>query len=671
MRVRLPGLANEPPRLVLRFAALTAAAALLAGGAILWSLRHYAVARAEHRAGDDARSFTIGLRGRLRPSDFARPASGSRLEALDALFLPRLGSGGIVRAALYNRRARITYSTEHSLIGRVAPHPDLLEALGGRAVSEVSTLDHDVGGGGPKVLEAYTPFRLASGRSPGVVALYQDYAPLAREARETIVPVSIALALALLGLYAALFPILRQVTARLRKQMKEIEYQALHDGLTGLPNRALFQDRAEQAVLAAARDGTRFAVLLIDLDRLKEVNDALGHDSGDLLLQQAGRRLLDRTRASDTVARLGGDEFAVLARAVDGPPAAVALARDIRTMLEEPFRLDGLTLQADASIGIAVYPEHGNDSGALIRHADVAMYSAKEAQSGIEVYRPEHDQTSVARLRLLGELRHAIEDGQLVLDYQPKVELESGDVRSVEALVRWRHPRHGLLGPDRFIALAEGTGLIRPLTRYVLDAAVRQCREWEDAGLAVCMAVNLSGRDLLDVELPDEVAAILARWSLDPRRLELEITERTILGDPTRARAVLDRLKEIGVRLAIDDFGAGYSSLGYLKRLPLDVLKIDRSFVASMETSDDDAVIVRSTIDLAHNLGLRVVAEGVESESVRAALAARGCDAAQGYHFARPMAAAELEEWLIRRRSSGKPARDCWELRSAGAEVGA
>ena len=311
-------------------------------------------------------------------------------------------------------------------------------------------------------------------------------------------------------------------------------------------------------------------------------------------------------------------------------------------------------LETEASIGIALFPEHGDDVDTLLRRADVAMYLAKEANVGIELYAPERDHYSPARLGLLSELRRAIEHGELVLHYQPKASLEDGKVRSVEALVRWQHPERGLLPPVEFVQFAEHTGLMRPLTLYILDHALEQCAAWRAQGIELGLAVNLSARDLCDAELPAEAAALLEKWALDPGVLELEVTESTILADPLRARAVLTRLSELGVRIAIDDFGSGYTSLGYLKRLPIDVLKIDKSFILGMGADESDAVIVRSAIDLGHNLGLEVVAEGVETDTIWDDLAGLGCDVAQGFYLARPMPSESLVGWLHAHASGGR-----------------
>jgi diguanylate cyclase (GGDEF)-like protein/PAS domain S-box-containing protein len=427
----------------------------------------------------------------------------------------------------------------------------------------------------------------------------------------------------------------------LREQMQQIEHQALHDGLTDLPNRTLFQDRAEQALLRANRAGSGFVVMLIDLDRFKEVNDTLGHHSGDLLLREIAGRLRRSLRESDTVARLGGDEFGVVAPDLPDSVAARMLADKLRAELAQPVVVGGLTIEVEASVGIAIYPEHGEDVETLIRHADVSMYVSKNTHTPI-VYAAAYDHHSLARLALVGELRRALENDELVVHYQPETDAATGEVHKVEALARWQHPERGLLEPDQFIPLAEQTGLIRALTSYVLDAALGQCAAWRKDGRDLGIAVNITGRELVDLGFPDEVRKLLGKWRLKPEQLELEITESTIMTDPPRARTVLTRLSKLGVRLAIDDFGSGHSSLAHLRQLPIDVLKIDKSFIQKMIEDAEDAAIVRSAIDLGHNLGLEVVAEGVETEEAQRRLQVLGCDTLQGYHLGRPVVAASI-----------------------------
>jgi diguanylate cyclase (GGDEF)-like protein len=445
--------------------------------------------------------------------------------------------------------------------------------------------------------------------------------------------------------------IYKSATVYAEKEYKS--HQALHDALTGLPNRALFYDRVERAIVEAKRNGAPTAVLLIDLDRFKEINDSLGHHIGDLLLQRIGPVLESCLRETDTVARLGGDEFAVVLPHVSGSEHAVAAARRINELFERPFVLeeiaDELALDVEASIGIAMFPEDGEDVATLIQRADVAMYVAKETHSGHELYAGERDRHSATQLAMLGDLRRGIAEGELVLVYQPKAELDTGRVVAAEALVRWNHPRLGLVMPDQFVAAAERTGLIGPLTLAVLDEALGQLSRWREEGFDLTVAVNLARRNLLDPRFHEDAAELLAKWGIAPGGLELEITESSIMADPARAADCLLKLNGMGIKLALDDFGAGYSSLSHLKRLPVAEIKIDKSFVSNMLRDDSDRAIVRSTIELAHNLGLEVTGEGVESEELWAALRALDCDIAQGYYVSRPVPASVLTEWLQQR----------------------
>ena len=426
---------------------------------------------------------------------------------------------------------------------------------------------------------------------------------------------------------------------RLRASAEATQRQALHDALTGLPNRSFFHQKVDAAIIS--RDSTRraMAVLLMDLDRFKEVNDTLGHHNGDLLLQAVADRLRATVGPNDLVARLGGDEFGILLADAADPPAAQALAERLIHVLAVPFYVQELSLEVGASLGIALYPAHGRDVDTLLQRADVAMYQAKATLQGHVVYSADHDSYSPDRLLLLGELRGAIDERQLGVVYQPKVDLVTGRVVGAEALVRWPHPRRGMLNPDQFIPAAEHTGLLRPLTLYVLDAALRECARWRQENTEFTLAVNLSVRNLLDIELPHEIQDLLGRHSLPPSALELEITESALIADPVRTHGTLQAIHEIGVGISIDDFGTGYSSLSHLRRMPVDELKIDKSFVTTMATDDSDALIVRSTIDLGRNLGLRVVAEGIETRDVWQRLTALGCHVGQGYFFGPPVPA--------------------------------
>jgi diguanylate cyclase (GGDEF)-like protein/PAS domain S-box-containing protein len=434
------------------------------------------------------------------------------------------------------------------------------------------------------------------------------------------------------------------------RQSELNEHQALHDPLTGLPNRLLFGERIVQAIRDAQRTGTQLAVALMDLDRFKEVNDSLGHAAGDQLLIEVSRRMGDALRASDTVARLGGDEFGLLLPRLASREDAIPVLERIGAALERPVYVHSLPLSVEASIGIAVYPGDGLDAQTLIQRADVAMYDSKHESAPFTFYDEDTHEYDLGRLTLIADLRRALAKHELVLHYQPKASLETGEVRSVEALLRWEHPERGLVMPDSFIPIAQETGLVGPLTLYVIEQALRQAREWRDGGLSLPISVNLSTRNLLDRDFPLQVARLLARWEMEPTALELEVTESSMMANPTRAKAVLEELSRLGLRLSIDDFGTGYSSLAYLRRLPVDEIKIDRLFVSGMEDQPGDVVIVRSIVDLGRNLGLDVVAEGVETEELWNRLRELGCRTAQGYHLSRPVPAPQLEEWLASRK---------------------
>jgi diguanylate cyclase (GGDEF)-like protein len=436
---------------------------------------------------------------------------------------------------------------------------------------------------------------------------------------------------------------------KLERQGALTRHQALHDALTGLPNRVLLRDRGERAIAAARRTRGRVGLLLLDLDRFKDINDTLGHHQGDALLRGVAARLAAVAREEDSVVRLGGDEFAVLLPHVE-PETAMGVAEKMLQALRQPFVLDDLALEVDASVGVAVTADQELDIDTLLQHADVAMYVAKQSHTGAALYAPELDVNSPRRLALLADLRRAIDQRELTLHYQPKVELASGEVHGVEALLRWKHPQLGAVSPAEFIALAEGTALIHPLTTFVLETALSQQRSWRARGYDLTMAINLSARSLLDAGFPRQISALLAAHGLEPSRLVLEITESALMTDPARAQRILHELNALGIRISIDDFGTGYSSLARLKDLPVHELKIDRAFVTSMQSIHSDAVIVRSTIDLARNLGLTVVAEGVEDGDVLDELSDLGCDTAQGYHLSHPIPAVELLAWLRTRQ---------------------
>ncbi len=435
------------------------------------------------------------------------------------------------------------------------------------------------------------------------------------------------------------------VTERLRASRED----AVTDDLTGLGNRRHLLARLERSIADAERDGDELALLLIDLDGFKELNDTLGHHAGDEVLRQIGPRLAEVLREGDTLARLGGDEFAVVLHPGDEAAASAAGLR-LRAALERSFRVAGIRVHIDASVGIAMFPEHARDGLGLLQRSDVAMYEAKRTRTGHEVYLPARDRHSRERLELLGELRDALEAGELILHYQPKAEIATGAVHGVEALVRWAHPQRGLLAPAEFLPLAEQSGLGHALTGFVLDLALVEIAE---SGLDLTVAVNLGPADLLDLGLPSEVERLLRRRRFAPEQLRLEVSEEVVMADPERTLEVLAGLRQIGVATALDDFGAGHASLGHLKALQVDEIKIDRSFVTRLPDDERDQAIVHATIDLGRRLGMRVVAEGVETADTWDALASLACDEAQGFYLGRAMPVAALPSWLGARFAPG------------------
>jgi diguanylate cyclase (GGDEF)-like protein len=614
--------------LLRRFTVMGIVVVAALGGAIGLVLKKQIERRAFDRTIQSAQVIAkVGIQPTLTRQDLRYPISLARMNQLDHEIGKRyFAETGVLRIKLFNRYGRRVFSDDRTIIGAYAVNDDLVaRALAGESLSKFERgVGHD---GGERTLEVYVPVHAQDSAQPNaVLEVYMSYEPVAAEIREDVLIVSLLLGGGLLILFATLFRIVAAASRRLR-------HQAVHDALTGLPNRTLLHRRAKRAL----RGQEPGAMLLIDLDRFKEVNDTLGHDYGDELLVEVATRLGGALRDEDTLARLGGDEFAVLLRGLPHRGAVADLAGRLQDALRRPIALRGVAVELEASIGVALYPDHGTTVGELLQRADVAMYEAKRGRTGIATYSAERDPYSADRLGLLAELRHAIAEDELVLHYQPKVALATGAVVGVEALVRWQHPTRGLLSPDEFVPLAERTGAVADLTRWVVDKALAQQREWN-----IPVAVNLAAANVVDLNLPDAIAALLERHGVPGHQLECEISEHTVMADPKRVSEVLDRLRALGVRLSLDDFGTGHSSLSYLKRLPLDEVKIDRSFVSGMMQDENDAVIVRSTIDLARNLGLEVVAEGVETAEIMGELAALNCDIAQGFYISRPLPAQAL-----------------------------
>jgi diguanylate cyclase (GGDEF)-like protein len=427
-----------------------------------------------------------------------------------------------------------------------------------------------------------------------------------------------------------------------RAQLAAVTHQAFHDRLTGLPNRALLLDRTQQALELGARNETAVAMLLIDLDDFKQVNDTLGHHYGDVLLQQVAARLRTMLRASDSIGRLGGDEFAILVTGDAGVEQALSIAAKVEAQLSVPVDLDGISVQVVPSIGIALFPEHGADALALLRSADTAMYTAKRSGSGPTVYDSSQYRSTLDKLTIFTELRQAIAGGELRLHYQPKLDLRTNTITGVEALIRWQHPLRGLTGPDQFLSVAESTGLIDPLTEWVLSAAVAQWQTWSQTDVKLDLAVNVSARNLLNRGFFDQLRQLVDDSGIGPH-LILEITETAVMLEPERAADRLADVRKLGVRVSMDDFGAGYSSLTQLRQLPLDELKIDRLLVRDVATNELDVAVMETIVGLGHRLRLNVVAEGIEDAATLAVVRRLGCDEAQGYHIARPMPPESLE----------------------------
>ena len=584
--------------------------------------------------------------GQLRPSDLSgTPIDPARRAALDATFAQARAQNRLARLKVWSRTGQIVYSDDHAAIGRkFEVEDDLREAFGGSTHSAIATGKAAEQQGERKLgtlIEAYVPLRFGSpsSRPAGAFEIYMPYAPVAAAAARDVRKVYLLVAGGLTLLLLLLYRIVARASRSLRRQAEENRRQALHDPLTGLPNRRSLYERLDQ-LLATQRP---LALLVADLDGFKELNDTLGHHAGDKVLSQLGPRVQAAVPEAELLARIGGDEFAVLT--YEASPDQTA--KRFRDALDEPFVVDGISLTVKASVGIARYPDHGADAHELIQRADVAMYQAKAQQADSLEYEPARDEHSRTRLALAGELRRAISDRELVVHYQPKADLLRGEVISVEALVRWRHPELGLLPPSEFVPMAEQTGQIRPLTLFVLEASAAQAREWDEVGLPLKVAVNLAMANLVDSQLPEDVAAVLAKHKLPPSRLILEITENVVMADPARTLAILERLRSLGVGLSLDDFGTGHSSLAYLRQLQVDELKIDRSFVTDMVHDGQNAAIVRSTIQLAHAVGVRIVAEGVEDADTLFELKAMGADEVQGFYLSPAVPAPEIVAMLM------------------------
>jgi diguanylate cyclase len=563
-----------------------------------------------------------------------------------------VGNHDILRLRLRNLSGQVVFSDDGSGF-REKPEDEALDAARGDVVERLTYLnsdDNDRGAVGPQSVEIYMPLLAGDHRQRvGVLELYLPYGPINADVSAGLHTLYLYLALGLAALYLVLFAISVSVSQRLRQQVRLNRFLAEHDSLTGLPNRSLFHRRAARAIKRASRQKAKVTLAIVDLDRFKEINDALGHQNGDQLLVELARRLDEHKRPKDTIARLGGDEFGVILTDEDHPES---ILRQLRDLIELEVQVSGVPVSIESSIGFAVAPDDGLDVDELMQHADVAMYLAKLEHSGTARYNAAVDTYDAANLGLIAELRRAISEDELVLHYQPKARVFDGQIDALEALVRWHHPTLGLLPPDKFVPLAEPTDLIERLTEWVLARAITDIRDLGPDMEHVAVAVNVSARSLGREDFATRVIDTLDVLRVDHRRLIVEITETALLVDPRRAAAVLAELAHAGVAVSIDDFGVGQTSLGYLSSLPLEELKIDRSFVADIPTNAAHLAIVRSIVDLGHNLGFRVVAEGVETEEVLSALGEAHCDLAQGFLIARPMPLSTLIAWSSEVRRS-------------------
>jgi diguanylate cyclase (GGDEF)-like protein len=638
---------SSTARLVATYAAISLVPVIALGIALGLSYRSEATQRGIAEGRSEALLVAqTAVEPELNGQPLSKGLTPAETASMRALVKRAVGDHDVLRLRLRDLAGQVVFSDDGSGY-KQRPEDEALDAGRGEVVARLTHLNDDSddsGPIGPESVEVYLP--LSAGRPEhrvGVLEIYLPYAPINADVTASLQNLYRDLAIGLAVLYLALLVISLSVSRRLRHQLRINTYLAEHDTLTDLENRTAFHRRAEEACRASTDSGASAAIALVDLDRFKEVNDTLGHRNGDRLLITLARRLEGFLRPEDGLGRLGGDEFGVILRDVEDPAAVLW---QLRAVIGQELSMDGLPLSVDSSVGFVVAPEQGTDVDELLRLADVAMYVAKANHAGVVRYDPAQNTYDPARLALIGELRQAIETGQLVLHYQPKVKVSDGRTDSVEALVRWAHPRHGLLSPDVFVPAAEQTDLIERLTGWVLTRALADLRTLVTRAPDLRVSVNVSARNLARPGFAQRVAQTLTLAGVPADRLTIELTETALMTDPARAVEALSGVTAIGVAVSIDDFGIGQTSLGYLSRLPVDELKIDRSFVAEATTDPARAAIVRSIVELGHNLGLSVVAEGVETTDVLATLQALGCDGAQGYLFARPMPLEQLLGWL-------------------------
>lgn len=643
--------------LLTRFGVIGGIVVVVLGIVVGFLLREIIVERTISDARRTAVSVAqVGVHAHLTPDDLTRdfvPLDPARIVALDQAMAASTTEDGFARLKIWNQQRWIVYSDNPALRGRWFPGDDLLDgALDGEITSEVTDLsspdEFEEAARFRELLAVYVPLRsdgeqfvsLDDLGAPiiGASEVYLPWEPIAADIQRDTGRLIALLATGLAILYASLYRLVANASQRLRRQAADNEYLARHDQLTGLPNRRAFDEHAADQLADGA------ALLLFDLDRFQVVNDTLGHDVGDEVLREVGRRLIDRY-PEESLARLGGDEFMVLLPTGD-PDEAMAAAELLLTLFDDTFVAADLTLDVEASLGVAIAPLHGSDVVALFQHADLAMYESKRTRNRVTLYDPATDRTSADQLALIGEIPGALERGELVPHYQPQLDLRTGRIVAIEALLRWDHPTRGRLGPGLFLPAVETTDLVHPVTRHVLDVALADVAGWRAAGHDLQVAVNVAAHGLLDPRLVDHVAERLLAHGLPAAALRIELTESALLTDPTRAQRALEDLAQLGVGISIDDFGTGYASLSYLRDFPVDELKLDRSLILTAGGNADERALLEASIQLGRRLGLTLVAEGIEDEVTLRWLRDAGCDLAQGFLMARPMPADDLTSWL-------------------------
>jgi diguanylate cyclase (GGDEF)-like protein len=635
-------------RLLLSYALMTLVPVLLLGIALALSFRGIAQQRGLN---EGTRQALLVAHTAIEPQLDGHPLT-DHLNVRERGVLTRLVRSAVtgkevLRLRLRDLSGRVVFSENNTGIGRSEDDDEALRAAAGHVVARLTHLNtdrNDSGPAGASAVEVYLPLNAGTpARRVGVLEVYLPYGPIAADVDAGLHALYLDLALGLAGLLVVLFAITHSVSRRLRRELAVNAFLAQHDMLSELPNRVLFMERARAAVHRAGRAGRTATLAILDLDHFKDINDTLGHPSGDALLRELGRRLSESMRHGDTVARLGGDEFGLVLQ--DAPDPSAALLR-LSELISAEIEVSGLRLSVPPSIGYVTVADRLASVETLMQQADVAMYAAKAQHSLLTEYRPGLDRYDAGDLELAADLRRATGDGELVLYYQPQLDLRSDAVVAAEALIRWQHPTQGLLPPGRFLPMAEQTDLIDRVTDWVLARALADIERLNRAGQRIAVAVNVSARSIVRPEFAGQVIEAVRAAGISADQLVVEVTETALLTDPPRARAVLAELSAAGVDISVDDFGQGQTSLGYLSDLPIDELKIDRSFVTDLNSNPGHAAIVRSVVELGHNLTMRVVAEGIEDEAALTVLRELGCDLAQGFHLARPMALEALLEAL-------------------------